>query len=66
MENNQLRKFFKMKPTQTGVLVCNVPKFHPNFHVLKKDDVILEIDGIKIASDASIPFRKRGNIIYRR
>ena len=58
MENLDLRNYFKLNPDETGVLVLDAAPLSPAARVLKKGDVILAIDGIRVANDATIPFRK--------
>ena len=45
-------------PLQTGVLVNAVEKLSGAHNVLKKDDVILTVDGQRIANDGTVPFRR--------
>ena len=58
MENEDLRNYYKLSPEETGVLVLSTAQLAPSSKVLEKADVILEIDGIRIANDGTIPFRK--------
>lgn len=58
MENADLRKYYKLLAEETGVLVIDTAPLSPAGNVLKKGDVILAIDGIRVANDATIPFRK--------
>lgn len=64
LENPAIRKYLGMKHDQTGVMITNISKAcTTNLEVLKKGDVVLSIDGNKIANDASIRFRHRGERI---
>jgi hypothetical protein len=59
MENEQLRKHFRMKDDKdTGVLVVSIASLAPASKVLQKGDVIMSVDGIRIANDGTIPFRE--------
>jgi len=58
MDNIQLRKHYEMDDRCSGVLVISVAKLAPVSSVLKRNDIILSIDGIKIANDGTIPFRE--------
>eukprot|EP01112_Ceratiomyxa_fruticulosa_P011872 TRINITY_DN3266_c0_g1_i1.p1 TRINITY_DN3266_c0_g1~~TRINITY_DN3266_c0_g1_i1.p1 ORF type:complete len:585 (-),score=128.25 TRINITY_DN3266_c0_g1_i1:22-1776(-) len=63
MEAHSLHDYFGLK-SQTGVLVN---KIYPISHAkgkLFKDDVILAIDGVPIANDGTIAFRKRQRIFF--
>ncbi|XVF56350.1 hypothetical protein PTKIN_Ptkin06aG0112700 [Pterospermum kingtungense] len=64
MENVQLRNHFKMQPQMTGVLVSKINPLSDAHRVLKKDDIILEFDGVPIANDGTIPFRSRERITF--
>ena len=55
MENEDLRNYYKLSPEETGVLVLSTAQLAPSSKVLEKADVILEIDGIRIANDGTIP-----------
>ncbi len=58
LENKQFRAYAGMKPRQTGVLVTGIGPTSAAFSRLQKDDVLLSVDGISIANDGSIPFRR--------
>ncbi|XWS58892.1 hypothetical protein CRYUN_Cryun08bG0073900 [Craigia yunnanensis] len=64
MENVQLRNHFKMQPQMTGVLVSKINPLSDAHRVLKKDDIILEFDGVPIANDGTVPFRNRERITF--
>eukprot|EP01098_Paradermamoeba_levis_P015617 TRINITY_DN8027_c0_g1_i1.p1 TRINITY_DN8027_c0_g1~~TRINITY_DN8027_c0_g1_i1.p1 ORF type:complete len:527 (-),score=136.94 TRINITY_DN8027_c0_g1_i1:13-1548(-) len=64
MDNWQIRKYFHMESDMTGVLVDYVVPCSPADGTLKKNDVLLEIEGIKIANDGSIPFRQRERTFF--
>ncbi|CAM8930950.1 unnamed protein product [Rhodiola kirilowii] len=63
-ENIQLRAHFKMPPEKTGVLVSRINPLSDAFKILKKDDIILEFDGVPIANDGTVPFRNRERITF--
>ena len=52
-----LRAYYGMAKNETGVLVTHVAPLSPSRSVLRKDDVLLEIDGRKIANDGTVSFR---------
>ena len=58
MENPDLRKSFRMSKDQTGVLISQVYPDSPAEGILQKGDIILSIEGVSIANDGTIEFRK--------
>ncbi len=58
LENDYFRKKLDMKKGQTGVIVQEVEYGSSAFNILKKGDVILSIDNIRIENDGTIPYRK--------
>jgi S1-C subfamily serine protease len=71
MENPDLRKWAQMGDDQTGVLVSHIPEPESKKGFFKINDVIMEIEGVKIANDGSIPFRNGeliffGNLIWQK
>ena len=63
MENLDLRKWARMNDDQTGVLVTHIPEPERKKGFFKVNDVIMEVDGVKIANDGSVPFRN-GELIF--
>ncbi|PRP88078.1 hypothetical protein PROFUN_04169 [Planoprotostelium fungivorum] len=64
LENPAIRKYLGMKHNQTGVMVTSVSKAcTENRERIKDGDVVLSIDGVKVANDATIQFRHRGERI---
>lgn len=57
MENDALRSYFGMREDETGILLLDVAPLAPAAGLLKKGDVVLSVDGVRIANDATIPFR---------
>ncbi len=66
MENRQLRAHAKMKPPQTGALINQVTYGGSAWNILQPGDVLLKIDGVAIANDASIEYfdKERLNLTY--
>jgi S1-C subfamily serine protease len=58
MENEDLRKYYNMSAEQTGILVSGTAKLAPVSSLVFKGDVILSLDGIRVANDGTIPFRQ--------
>ncbi|CAN0108707.1 unnamed protein product [Ectocarpus sp. 12 AP-2014] len=57
LESPALRGSLRMSPQQTGVMITGVQPTYPAVNVLRKGDVIMKVDGIRVANDGSIPFR---------
>ena len=57
MENEVLRRYHGMKPSDTGALILATAPLSPASAVLEKNDVLLAVDGIRVANDCTIPFR---------
>lgn len=55
-ENIQLRECFGMRPEMTGVLVSRINPLSDAYKILKKDDILLEFDGVPIANDGTGKF----------
>jgi len=62
LENSSYRKFLGMSKEQTGILVNQVVYGSSAWQLLKEEDVILEIDGIDVANDGTIPFGKQDRL----
>lgn len=56
MENAELRKHFKMNHELTGILINETNTVSASHKILKKNDVILAVDGVPIGNDASVIF----------
>jgi len=63
LESENIRAALKMTPEQSGILVNKVYPLSDAAKVLKKDDVILSIDGSAIGNDGTIHFRDGGERI---
>ena len=58
MENEYIRRYYNMSNNETGVLVLSTAPLSPASSMLQKGDVLLSVDNIRIANDASIPLRE--------
>jgi S1-C subfamily serine protease len=58
MENDVLRAHFGMRENQSGLLVSKVVYGSSAWGRIRENDVLLSIDGLPIANDGTIPFRK--------
>lgn len=63
MESSNIRASMGMTAGQTGIIINKVYPLSDAYRVLKKDDVVLAIDGTPIGNDGTIPFRDGGERI---
>ncbi|CAI5523131.1 unnamed protein product [Closterium sp. Naga37s-1] len=64
LENWQLRAHLKMPRGATGVVVNAVQPLSDSSRWLRNDDVLTAFDGVPIANDGSIMFRKRERLPF--
>jgi len=64
MENPGMRQKYGLKQELTGVLVTHVFWNSTAYGIVKKGDVVLAIDGHKIANNATVEYRPRERISY--
>jgi len=60
LENVQIRNHFKMSHEMTGILINKINSSSGAYKILRKDDIILAIDGVPIGND------EKGNDIGNR
>ncbi|CAM9544003.1 unnamed protein product, partial [Discosporangium mesarthrocarpum] len=65
LESPALRGSLHMKGDQTGILVTDIEPTAPAAGFIRKGDVIMEVDGIRVANDGSIPFRAGERVALR-
>ena len=58
LENPATREYFGVKKSQSGILVNKVMPLGNSYNILKENDIILSIDGVKIEDDATVAFRE--------
>ena len=58
MENPALREKYGMKSEQSGVMVIDILMDSPARNILAVDDIVLSIDGVPVANDGTVEFRK--------
>ncbi|MGH1470473.1 MAG: S1C family serine protease [Cellvibrionaceae bacterium] len=58
LESPAMKDSLKLNTEQSGILIAKIFKESPSFGKLKKNDVLLAIDGYKISDDESIKVRK--------
>lgn len=56
--------YFKLKKGMSGLLVANVDVVGDAHNKIKKDDVLLAVDGVALANDGTVPFRRRERIHF--
>ena len=66
LENPSLRKSLGMKATHKGVVLRRISPLAPASKFLKRMDVLMQFDGVDVASDGTVPFRtgERINFSY--
>lgn len=68
MTNENLRKYYNMKESDSGVLVTKIDPLSDVNDVLEKDDIILYIDGYSVSNDGKVdlgrPLRNRIDFSY--
>ncbi|CAM4830086.1 unnamed protein product [Rotaria magnacalcarata] len=65
MENSSYREYLKLNHDQHGILVTSVEPACVLSKVLQEDDVIMEIDGVPIADDGTVHFRRGERLSFR-
>ena len=58
LENPDLRGALDMRPEQKGVMVRRVEPTAAASQVLSEGDVLTSFDGVPIANDGTVPFRR--------
>lgn len=58
LEDPASKEYFGLQESQSGILVNKVMPLGNSFGILKENDIILSIDGVKIENDATVAFRK--------
>ncbi len=61
MENKGLKQYYHMKD-RTGVVITQVIEGSSCDGYLQKDDVLLKIDGVEVADDATITMQENGRV----
>lgn len=56
-DNPAMRQYLGMEGDETGVLITEVLELGPAAGHLMKDDVLMEVDGKKVANDGTVSFR---------
>ncbi|KAL4855164.1 Protease Do-like 9 [Chlorella vulgaris] len=65
MDSKALKKAYKMQPHQKGVLVRSVGGASHEAAVLRKDDVLLRIEGQDVGTDGTVPFRHGERVDFK-
>ncbi|CAL9221087.1 unnamed protein product [Arabidopsis halleri] len=64
LENVQIRNHFKMSHEMTGILINKINSSSGAYKILRKDDIILAIDGVSIGNDEKVPFQNKRRIDF--
>ncbi|BAB01153.1 unnamed protein product [Arabidopsis thaliana] len=64
LENVQIRNHFKMSHEMTGILINKINSSSGAYKILRKDDIILAIDGVPIGNDEKVPFQNKRRIDF--
>ena len=56
-ESKSMRRYYGIPDTEGGVVVTHVAPFSSADGLLQEGDVILELDGVPVGSDGTVPFR---------
>jgi len=62
LENSSYREFLGMNKGQSGVVVNRVVYGSSSWGILREGDVILAVDGTRIANDGTVPFGQRDRL----
>lgn len=65
MESPSLRRYKALPEGRSGILVTKVDPLAPANEVLQRGDVLMAVDGIDLANDGTIPFRKGERVEVR-
>jgi len=65
MENESLRKAFRVPDDKHGVLISSVEPLDNAFGILRRDDVLLSVDDHDIADDGTVFFRRGERVSFR-
>jgi S1-C subfamily serine protease len=58
MENPDLRRYYQLRPEQTGILINKITYGSSGWGVLQEGDVLTAIDGTEVANDGTYLFDK--------
>jgi len=58
LEDPASKEYYGLKESQSGIIVNQVMPLGNSYGILKENDIILSIDGVKIEDDATVMFRK--------
>lgn len=64
LENDALREYYKLSKDQSGVIVTEVANLSPCHGIFRKDDVLLEVDGLPINGDGGVYINPMKKIDY--
>jgi len=65
MENETIRNVYKMNRAITGVMVMDISQKSSAYDMLKKDDILISIDGHSIENDGTVEFLEQQFTSYK-
>lgn len=65
MESPALRRHKRLPEGRSGILITKVDPLAPANEVLRRGDVLMAVDGVDLANDGTIPFRKGERVEVR-
>lgn len=65
LENPAMRASLRMSANQKGVFIRKVEPTAPSYGALKTGDVLLKFDGVPVANDGTVAFRKGERVSYK-
>ena len=63
-ENSALREFHQLRTGESGIMVSNTLPFSSADQILQRNDIVLSIDGVPIAQDGTVNFRKNERLAF--
>jgi S1-C subfamily serine protease len=65
MDSKALKRAYGLGPHEKGILVRNIVEAAEESRRLQVDDIILCIDGVKVGSDGTVPFRHGERVDFK-
>jgi len=63
LENPQVRDYYGMPKDLSGIVITAVNPLNHAGSMLKVNDILLEVDGLTVANDATVPFRNHERVL---
>lgn len=65
LENQAMKKFYKVPPDQSGIVINSVEPMDLCADVLTRGDVITRIENIPVADDGTVSWRETERVLFR-